>query len=80
MKRGEHKLVKSDGTDADSIGGILGENGILSNRQGEQIGTYQVISSWTVRQVEATVNGMVYVGRVGCGSAFKGTAKKGSAS
>ena len=66
----------------DCITGYLGENGILTNWLGNQIGTYKITATWktpksyvssTYHQVYAKVDGVTYTGRsAGINMLFKG--------
>lgn len=66
----------------DAAAAYLGADGVLTNWQGEPIGTYRVVSTWRtprsfvssrMRQVEATIGGVRYTGRsAGVGMLWKG--------
>ncbi len=60
-------------------------NGVLGDRHGNPIGTWRVVSTWrtprsfvssTMRQIETTVNGVLYTGRgAGVSMIYKGKRK-----
>lgn len=72
---------------ADRITAYLGKDGVLTDWHGEKLGTYRITSKWrtprsyvsdVMNQVEASVNGVVYVGRsAGVGMSFSGKRKAG---
>lgn len=62
------------------------ENGVLGDWHGNQIGTWRTVATWrtprscyssTMNQIEATVNGVRYIGRgAGVGMIYKGKVKR----
>ena len=64
----------------------LGNDGVLQDWHGKQLGTYHITSTWsihswistTMHQVEAIVAGVKYTGRsCGVGMIYRGRPKKG---
>ena len=83
----EGEVVTAEGTyiDRHRIVAYLGKDNMLTDWHGEQIGTYHITHTWptpgspvseTMSQVEANVDGMVFIGRsAGVGMIFRGKRK-----
>jgi hypothetical protein len=69
----------------DRIAAYPGDNGVLTDWHGRQIGTYRIVATWrnprgifsdTMHQIEATVDGIRYTGRgAGKGMLYRGKRK-----